>query len=693
MINKLNGFDLNLKWSFPDGQKYAFAFIALLFCLLIIYGNSFDGAWIFDDEPNIVLNKYVHLKTLDWGNIQNSFYGIDNKYLSRPVAYLTFGLNYYFGHLNVFGYHAVNLIILYFSGIFLFLFIYRTLNLPLLKSDYGSSSYAIALLAAFFWAVSPVQVTAVTYIVQRMASMAGMFYIVSMYFYLMGRTNERRWKKIGFFIISALSAALAVGTKENAVMLPVSLYLYDLLLIQGIRKENLIMNLKYFVLPAFIAASVVLIFFVDISSILRLGDYAIRPFSLLERVLTETRVIIFYISLLIYPTYSRLMLNHDFIISRSLLDPWTTLAAILAILCCLGLAMWIARKKPLISYCIIFFFLNHIIEGSFIPLELVFEHTNYTPSMLFFVPLGVFVIHVLDYFSYRKSIQLMIILLIGFLLIAQGHTVHMYNFIFKDPYILWSDNIAKAPNLSRPHNNMGNILWNWGAYDEAYKSYEKSFNLNRYDILPMVAAPINNMGRYYFFKKDYGEAMTHFQTSMKINPKYALTWVNIARTQIRMNDLKGAEKTTREGLVHWPDNAWLHAISSFILLKREAYNSSIKEAWKTLAIDSESTDVERALAESYRRTGRYERSISTWEGYVSKYNDELEGYLALIELYSKTGKTEKLNRTIAKVMLLKGSNSWRELVKEYTGELAAHAYEPDPELLLGIIKRSLLTGI
>jgi tetratricopeptide (TPR) repeat protein len=693
MINKLNGFDLNLKWSFTDGRKYAFAFITLLFSLLIIYGNSFNGAWIFDDEPNIVLNKYVHLKTLDWGNIQNSFYGIDNKYLSRPVAYLTFGLNYYFGGLNVVGYHMVNLIIHYFSGIFLFLFIYRTLNLPLLKSEYGSSSYAIALLATFLWAVNPVLVTAVTYIVQRMASLAGLFYIMSMFFYLIGRTNEKYPKKIFFLVLSTTSALLAIGTKENAIMLPVSLYLYDLLLIQGITKENLIKNLKFYIVPALITAAVVLLFFIDISSVLRLGDYAIRPFSMWERVLTETRVFVFYISLLLYPTYSRLMLNHDFVISRSLLDPSTTFAAILAILCSLGLAVWIARKKPLLSYCIIFFFLNHIIEGSIIPLELVFEHTNYTPSMLFFVPLCIFVIHVLDYFSYRKSMQLMITLLISFVLIAQGHTVHMYNYIFKDPYILWSDNIAKAPNLSRPHNNLGNILWNWGLYEEAYMSYEKSFNLNRYDVLPMVAAPINNMGRYFFYKKDYPTAMTHFQTSLKINPKYALTWVNIARTQIRMNDLKGAEKTAREGLVHWPDNAWLHAVSSFVLLKEGAYQRSIQESWKTLAVDGESTDVTRALAEAYRRTGHIDRAVFYWGEYVSAYRDEIEGYLALIELYSKTGQLEKLNRTVARIMILKGSKSWRELMKEYTGELAAHAYEPDPELLLEIIKKSLLNGI
>jgi Tfp pilus assembly protein PilF len=690
MIGKSDDFDLNLHAFIPDAGKYAFAFISLLFFLLIIYGNSFNGTWIFDDDPHIVLNQYVHFKTLDWESIEKSFYGINRNNLDRPVSYFTFGLNYYFGQLNIFGYHVVNLLILYLSGIFLFLFIYRTMNLPPLKPKYGLSAYSIALLATFFWAVNPVQVTAVTYIAQRMASMAGLFYIMAMYFYLLGRTDERYQNKIVFFALSTLSAILAIGTKENAVMLPVSIYLYDLMLIQGITKENLIKNLKFYIVPALIAAGAVLLFFVDISSILQLRDYAIRPFSMWERILTEPRVIVFYISLLSYPTYSRLMLNHDFVISRSLLDPWTTLAAILAILCCVGFAIWIAKKKPLISYCIIFFFLNHIIEGSIIPVELVFEHRNYIPSMLLFVPLAVFVSHVLDYFSYRKSMQLMITLLISFIMIAQGHTVHMYNYIFKDPYILWSDNIAKAPNLSRPHNNMGNVLWNWGLYDEAYKSYEKSFNLNRYDFLSTATAPINNMGRYYFFKKDYGAAMTHFQASIKINPKYALTWVNIARTQIRMNDLEGAEKTAREGLVHWPDNAWLHAISSFLLLKQGAYQNSLKEAWKTMAIDSESTDVTRVLAETYRRTGHIDRAILYWEEYVSTYRDEIEGQLALIDLYSKTGQLEKLNRTIARVMILKGSKSWQEMIDEYNSEHASHAYVPDKRALLSIVKKNLL---
>jgi tetratricopeptide (TPR) repeat protein len=689
MINKSNGFDLNCRFSIPDARTVAFAFIALLLLLLVTYGNSSKGVWVFDDEPNIVENKYVHLKTLDWENIQKTFYGIDQKKISRPVAYFTFGINYYFGQLNPFGYHIVNILIHYCASIFLFLFIYRTLNLPRLKEEYGSSSYAIALLATFFWAASPVNVTALTYIVQRMASMAGMFYIMSMYFYLAGRINEHFLKKISFFVLCGISAALAVGSKENAVMLPISLYLYDLLLIQGITSENINRNFKYFLFPVIIVASLAVIFFVDVSSLLRLGDYVIRPFSMWERVLTETRVVVLYISLLLYPVSSRLMLSHDFIISRSLFDPWTTMAAILFITGCLGLAIAIARKKPLISFCILFFFLNHVIESSFIPLELVFEHTNYTPSMLFFVPLSIFAVYVLDYFSYKKVIQLMAAMLIGFLLFAQGHTVYMYNYLFKDPYTLWSDNAEKAPNLSRPHNNVGTALSEFGLYDEAYKSYKIAYQLNRYDHLKMITAPINNIGCYFFLKKDYEAALSYFKTSIKINPNDSKALIVFAKTKIRLNDLLGAETTTRQALAKWHDNADFHALLSFILLKQGKYENAIKEAWKSLLINNDLVDVNRVLAEAYRRTGRYERAITFWESYAVKYRD-LEGQLALIDLYSKAGQKEKLDKAIARAMILKGSKSWQKMIDEYNGEHAAHAYVPDKHVLLSIVKRNLL---
>ncbi len=687
MTNNPDGFALN-NGSLPaSGPKLTFAFITLLLVLILIYANSLNGTWQFDDEPNIDHNASVHLRSLDSQSIVRTFYGFEQEKIYRPVAYLSFGLNHYFGGMNPVGYHIVNLAIHFLAAAFLFLFVYRTLTLPRLQRTYGRDAYPVALLSAFLWAINPVQVTAVTFIVQRMASMAGLFYILSMYLYVLGRTSEIQGKKILFFSLTALSVALAMGTKENAVMIPVSIYLYDLILIQDPNRETFVKHLKYFILPAAILVSLWLVFSLDIRSIT--GAYSGRPFTLLERLLTEPRVILFYVSLLLYPAYSRLMLNHDFEVSKSMLEPWTTLPALLAIVVCVVWAVWAARKRPLPVYCILFFFLNHLIEGSFIPLELIYEHRNYIPSMLLFLPVAVFIVRALAYFSYRRILQFSIAALVSFVLVAQGHTVTMYNFIFQAPYLLWSDNVAKAPNLSRPRVNLGNILMDMGLYEDAYVSYRKAWSLQRFDRLSQAPSAIYNLGRYHYHKKDYKKALAHFQAAVEREPRYSKLWVSLAQTQIQLGDLKAAENTTRKALRRGPENVRLNAMLSFVLLKQEAYAEAIRYAWKTLTIDPKHTDVLRVLGEAHRRTGRIDRAVHLWERYLRDYRDDIEGHLALIDLYAETGQTEKLDRTIAQVMLLKESQSWRELIADYERDAARHAYDADSQRLLSAIRTRL----
>jgi Tfp pilus assembly protein PilF len=442
--------------------------------------------------------------------------------------------------------------------------------------------------------------------------------------------------------------------------------------------------LKFFVIPAFFVTSI-LLFQVDLIKIA--GDYSVRPFSMLERLMTEPRVILFYVSLLLYPTYSRLVLYHDFEISRSLIDPWTTSAAILAILFGMAIAVWMSRKKPLISFCIVFFILNHLIEGSFLSLELVFEHRNYIPSMLFFVPLSIVVIQALDFFSYKKVIQLLIAAVICFVIVAQGHTVSMYNFLFKDPFLLLSDNIKKAPKSSRLYNNLGNVYFKWEFYDEAYKLYKRAQELNKHQLLSNKASPMHNIGCYYFVMKDYSKAFSYFQESIKINPKYLYSWVSLARTQIHMNDLIGAERTTRLALVHWPNNPSLDFNLSLIMLKKGAYQEAIKIAWGVMGHHPESTDVLKLLAESYRMKGQYDRAIRLWEQFASTNNNDLESQLALIDLYSKTGQTKNIDAAVGRVMYLKGSKSWQNLIKEYNEDMASYAFKPDPLLVTIILER------
>ncbi len=355
MLTKEDGFELPFHWNFPDANKYAFAFIALFVFLLVIYANSFQGAFQFDDKINIVENKNIFLESLDWTQIKGTFYGVDGRQINRPLAFLTFGLNFYIHKLDVFGYHIVNFAIHYLAAVFLFLFIFRTLNLPKLRQDYGHISYSIALLSAILWAASPVQVTAVTYIVQRMASMAGLFYILSMFFYLKGRTADKTWRIILYWVLCIVSALMSFGSKENAVLLPISIWLYDLFLIQGVTRENLIKNVKILAPLVFVFA-VIGFWYVDIEHYLSGDAYAHRPFTLAERLLTEPRIIVFYVTLLLYPVSSRLTLIHDIQVSTSLFSPWSTLPAIVLILFFLVVAVYLSRKRPFLSFCILFFF-------------------------------------------------------------------------------------------------------------------------------------------------------------------------------------------------------------------------------------------------------------------------------------------------------------------------------------------------
>lgn len=688
MITKANEFDLNIRWQFPDGRKYVFALIALFVFLIIIYANSFQGTFQFDDKVNIVENKNIVLESLNWPDIKNTFYGIEGKRIDRPLAYLSFALNYYFHKLDVLGYHVVNFVIHYLAAVFLFIFIHRTLNLPMIRGRYESISYSIALLATVFWATSPVQVTAVTYIVQRMAGMAGLFYIMAMYFYLKGRTSDKSWKCVIFWCFCVLFAILSFATKENAVLIPLSIWIYDLLLIQGVTRQSLVRNLKIFV-PLILIMVVIGLWHINIASILNGAAYSNRPFTLWERLLTEPRVIIFYITLLLYPISSRLTLIHDIELSTSLLSPWSTIPAIALILAFIVIAVCISRKRPLIAFCILFFFLNHTIEGTFIPLELIYEHRNYVPAMFFFVPPVILMLHVIDYFSYRKMFQLIIVAVLTFLLFAQGHTVYLRNTLFTHPLLLWADNVEKSPNLSRTHNNLGVAYWDLGFTDDAYKHYTTALSLNRQTNLKNHAVNLYNIGMYHSaITHDFDKALDHFESAIKIYPVYWPAYNDTALCYLQKGNLAEAGKQLVKALSIWPNNATLRYSLGLVLLKSGKYQAAAHEARRALTLNPELHKARCILGEVAREQGNYSLATHYWTEYLTHYPKDVEANLALIELYAHQNKQEKLPCVIGRLMFMKGEKTWLEFIDQILKAQEPSAYIPIPEKLITIIKES-----
>jgi len=569
MISKNKGFDQHRKWPSWEIRRYAFVFMAVFVSLIIIYGNSFQCSWHLDDFTNIVNNPNIQLKSLSLDNIKKTFYGrsLEHTKISRPLSYLSFAMNYYIGGDSVFGYHVVNFAIHYLASLLLFLLIYNTLQLPLLNQSYGKTAYPIALLSVFFWATHPIQVTAVTYIVQRMASLTGMFYIMAMYLYLKGRTAIGTEKQFVFFTLGGMAAIFAMASKENAAMLPFSILLYDVLLIQESTAESfkknrkvLLLGLTFLLLTAF--------FFLNPSAIL--DGFKYRPFTLFERLLTEPRVILFYLSLLVYPTSSRLTLLHDVEISKSLLIPWTTLPAILTVLSLIIIAIIISKKQPLISYCILFFFINHLIEGSIVPLELIFEHRNYLPSAFFFVPIVLFLLKILDYFSYKKIVRFIIFFAVIFILAAQGHTTYLRNSILKNDLTLWHNNIKKAPNLHRPHHNLGKAYLVAGLFDEGVAEMNLALKSKDGARISQKYRTYYNLGTYYLHQKEYDKALALFVKYIQHIPNQPQTHQAVAKIMLHKNNLILAEKYINNAIRLDPDSAEFRQTLESILFKKKA---------------------------------------------------------------------------------------------------------------------------
>jgi protein O-mannosyl-transferase len=507
--HQINSENTSLFW------KNVIAFLAIITPLLIIYSNGIHAEWHLDDFDNIVNNKNIHLKSLSWPEIERSFHGMEKSggHISRPLSYFSFALNYYIGGLHTFGYHVVNLAIHCLTSIFLFLLIRNILVLPLFKGAYDKQAFGIALAATILWSTGPVQVSAVTYIVQRMASMAGLFYIMTLYFYLKARTLYNLRLAAIFFAISGFTALCAFGTKENTLMLPVIITIFDLLLLREVSRKN-ITNIFLVLGLALIIASAAALYFLDFSAIA--GNYGIRPFTMVQRLLTESRIIFLYISLLLFPTPSRLMLYHDIAWSTSLFSPLTTIFSITAIGLLVVLAALLSRTRPLPAFCILFFLINHIIEGSFFSLELIFEHRNYIPSMFFFLPPVMLATHILENRTYHIFLKSLLIVGFIFAVAFQMYTTHTRNTIFQTRIDLLKDNATKTPRLSVVYHNLGVEYYNKHMYQQAYEKYLQALQEDRYMNIEQKGLTYYNLGLYFqYVAQDMKQAKVNYDEAKR----------------------------------------------------------------------------------------------------------------------------------------------------------------------------------
>ena len=332
---------------------------------LAAYSNSFTGVFIFDDERVIVDNDAIR-SLWPVGPLLTD--------ASRPVATLTLAVNYFFGELDVFGYHLVNLAIHLMAGLVLFGLVRRTLMLVPRYSTQRMVPDGLAFAVSIIWLVHPLGTESVTYIVQRSESLMSLFYLLCLYSVLRGSGAERSWP---WYVAATMACWLGMGTKQVMVTAPLVVLLYDRVFLATSWKE--ILRRRWAVYVSFAPALVWLVAstFLTTTRTERVSaGFGMLQISSLDYLGTQGGVILHYLRLAFWP--DRLCLDYAWPVAER------PLAILLpgAVVAVLVVASIVAlRSHPRLGFLGLSFFLILAPTSSIMPInELAFEHRMWRSS-------------------------------------------------------------------------------------------------------------------------------------------------------------------------------------------------------------------------------------------------------------------------------------------------------------------------
>jgi Flp pilus assembly protein TadD len=353
----------------------------LLILVALAYHDAPNNGFHLDDQKNIYRYSPVMLTEMSVGKVIDA--GLNARLPSRPLPSMTFAVDWVRGGGTARPFQLTNIAIHGATTVAVFALFVIVLG----RLQYSpKATLTLAFFGAALWASHPIQVQAVTYVVQRMTSMAALFTVLTVIFYILGRDALRQPQRWLYFLLGGLCWALGLASKETAAIAPALLLLTE----YGVLRHNqpilrARVDYVFLALPALVVCLIVLDLLSGsgpLSSAF-LAGYEYRDFTLAERLLTQPRVIFFHLSQILWPMPWRFSIEHDFSVSTGLFSPYTTMAALLGVLVWCALGVWCLFQSTLRLFG--FFLLwvpgTLVIESTFVPLEMVFEHRMYLPSI------------------------------------------------------------------------------------------------------------------------------------------------------------------------------------------------------------------------------------------------------------------------------------------------------------------------
>jgi hypothetical protein len=453
----------------------------------VVYSNALTGAFQFDDKITIVENATIKSLSALWPPVDNRWLGL-----------LTFALNYQIGGLDTFGYHLVNVLIHLLAALAVYTLVTLTQRTPYFTGIENKSPISawLPFACALLFVSHPLQTQAVTYIVQRFASLAALFFLLSLICYVSARLKGG-WQFCWYGGAGILAIA-ALATKENTVVLPLVALLYDLFFICGFSGAAAYWRQR----RRWLAGGAVLLLSITAMlhakhDLLRVWDKlrATNDISRHDYLMTQFRVIVTYLRLLFVPTGQTL--DH-FIPVYSTLSAPTVAASLALIVLLVALACWLtvltSRQTSLlrlVPFGIFWFFVTLSIESGVIPIiDVMFEHRLYLPGLGIMLAVAASVLYGWDRCGYGKRFRStpLVILLVAIVTLF-SYATWQRNKVWQNEITLWSDVIAKKPDNPRGYNMVGSYYLTRVRPFEALPYFRKALAVD-----PAYAEARSNLG-------------------------------------------------------------------------------------------------------------------------------------------------------------------------------------------------------
>jgi tetratricopeptide (TPR) repeat protein len=678
-----------LRSSLSDRLTHPLAALLLIGLIAaLIYSNTFSASFHFDDVPNITDNpKIKHLVNL------LDFSG------SRYVGFLTFALNYRFGGLSLFGFHLVNLLIHIANGLLVYGLVRLLLKSPRLLPSPAltPAAPAIALCTALLFVVHPIQTQAVTYIVQRFASLASLFYLSAVLCYLKWRLSPSLARsRFAWYAAAFLASLLAMKTKEITFTLPFMLLLVEFVGFGPPSRKQWIGLIPFFLTLPIIPLSR--------PGALGEGEAGLArgtmDISRWDYLITQFKVIVTYLQLLVFPVNQNL--DYDYPAAHSLFEPPVILSFLFltALLLTAVYLLFVSRRAAadprlrLIGFGILWFFFTLSIESSLIPIrDVIFEHRLYLPSV------GFWLAATAALFGFIHRWRIPVATGIAGLILLFSLAAYQRNRIWQDELSLWSDVVRKSPNKARTHLGLGAVYKEAGRQDEALQEYKTAVTLK-----PDYGEAHNNLGVIYKEQKKWSEAIQEYQAALAFKPDYAEAHNNLGVVYKETGRLKEAAREYQTALSIKPD--YPHGYYNLGLL----YHEMKKPADAAVAFEEairlqpDYTEAHNNLGNVYQELGRQEDAFQEYKTAIAIKPDYAEAHNNLGFLYKETGQLIDAIREYQTALSFKPDyaaarrnlgNAYKELgklneaIQEYQAALALDPNDAQTHNNLGVAFKDL----